>query len=175
LTVASPNRARQELLPQFQHLTAYYADLLETRVDLLAKQKGVDGLEAIPFDELPTADYLRDASAAESLGLFDWYNTSKTQPSPGGPHTVLGLGLSPDRITVEDRIRAAKTLFAGRYWSQVNEVFASGQGEVRIALIKDDISNWNLVVDSNPEELLGRIARRRWREFRQLRRWRRSR
>jgi hypothetical protein len=47
-------------------------------------------------------------------------------------------------------------LFASRYWTKVNEVFASGQGEVRMALIKDDIGNWSLKsFDNNPEELLG--------------------
>ena len=52
-------------------------------------------------------------------------------------------------------MRLAKRLFADHFWTKINEVHASGQGEVRMALIKDDIGNWNLKsFDNDPEQLL---------------------
>jgi len=147
-----PARGR---LAAFQHLAGYYANLIEVRAELIAKQGGHNGERRIERNRLPTSDYLKDASATEYLSLHSWYNASKQWHLPGGRHFGPELGQTPDGLSVEDRIRSAKTLFASRYWSQVNEVYASGQGETRMALIKDDIGNWSLKsFDSNPEELL---------------------
>ena len=35
-------------------------------------------------------------------------------------------------------------LIGDTYWAPVNHVFASGQGKVRMAYVKDEIGNWNL-------------------------------
>jgi len=44
---------------------------------------------------------------------------------------------------------------ADNYWSRINSVSASGLGEFRMALIKDDIGNWNLKsFDSDAGDLL---------------------
>jgi hypothetical protein len=144
--------ADRERLVQFTHLSSYYANLLGTRIDLLVKQNGTNRTEA---QLLSTSDYLRDESASDYLNLYNWYETSERTTIPGGRAFGTKIQPSPDGLSDEDRIRAARTLFAQRYWSKVNSVFASGQGETRMALVKDDIGNWNLKsFDNNPEELL---------------------
>ena len=46
-------------------------------------------------------------------------------------------------------------LVTDTHWSKVNSVFAAGQGNVRMAFIKDDIGNWNLKSFANdPTELV---------------------
>ena len=47
-------------------------------------------------------------------------------------------------------------LVADNYWSHINTVFAAGQGDVSMALVKDDVGNWNLKsFDNDPTDLLG--------------------
>ena len=46
-------------------------------------------------------------------------------------------------------------LVADNYWSHINTVFAAGQGDVSMALVKDDVGNWNLKsFDNSPGKLL---------------------
>jgi hypothetical protein len=57
--------------------------------------------------------------------------------------------------TAYDRVKAVRRLFADHNWSNINTVYASGWGKGSMALIKDDIGNWNLKgFDSDPEDLL---------------------
>ena len=94
---------------------------------------------------LPVSDYLRDARPSDFLYLYDWYEATE------------GDGPDSDAPTLNrmDRIRAAERLFADYYWEKTNEVHASGQGETRMAFIKDDIGNWDLKTFSNrPGKLL---------------------
>ena len=54
----------------------------------------------------------------------------------------------------------AQRLTADDYWQKVNEVYASGQGEVAMAFIKDDLGNWDLKSFSNdPADLLASYRR----------------
>jgi hypothetical protein len=49
----------------------------------------------------------------------------------------------------------AQRLTADSYWQKVNEVYASGQGDVAMAFVKDELGNWDLKSFSNdPGKLL---------------------
>ncbi len=85
--------------------------------------------------------YLRDSSTTDYLNLYDW-NNAAVEDSPSGQ-------------TPTDRVRLVERLVNDTYWSKINTVYASGQGEVSMAFIKDDIGNWDLKNFANdPSELL---------------------
>jgi len=93
---------------------------------------------------LALSDHLKDAGPTDFLHLYDWYQAAIDDPSNGG-----SIALS-----APDRVRLAKRLFSDHYWTRINQVHASGQGDVRMALIKDDIGNWNLKSFDNDAEAL---------------------
>ena len=84
---------------------------------------------------MPLSVYLRNSSETDFLNLYVWNKASSPRLCEGG-------------CTVDDATkqstRVVERLFADNNWSKVNTVFASGQGKVRMAFIKDDIGNWNL-------------------------------
>ncbi len=123
------------------NISAEFANQIQSRNNVLAKQKQNGGRNA---NLLSMSDYLRDTSPTDFLYLYDWYNATG-KPSPDFPlHLNRG-----------ERIRAAQGLFDDYYWENINEVFANGQGTVRMALVKDAIGNWDLKTFSNaPGELL---------------------
>ena len=62
--------------------------------------------------------------------------------------------------TARDRVRAFERIYTDQHWSNINTVFASGEGTIRMALIKDDIGNWNLKsFDQDPSEILAANTR----------------
>ena len=128
----------------FTNLSSELSNQLASRVDVLSKQ--FDDVEPLHRQVLPVSDYLKSAGPTDFLHLYDWYRAV----SPDGSAESAQSNLTP-----EDRVRLAKRLFADHFWTKINEVHASGQGEVRMALIKDDIGNWNLKsFDNDPEQLL---------------------
>jgi hypothetical protein len=110
---------------------------LGARADALLKQ--MDGLDR---RELPLSVQLRDTDATEFIRLYEWLKA----------HPVFGIGQPGSN---NERMKAVRRLFADHHWSNINTVYASGWGKGSMALIKDDIGNWNLKsFDSDPEELL---------------------
>lgn len=90
---------------------------------------------------LPTSDYLRGAGYSDFVHLYDWLG-------------AVGPG-QPGKLDTRARIRMAERLSNDYYWEKVNEVYASGQGDVSMAFVKDAIGNWNLKSFSNdPSKLL---------------------
>ena len=141
------SRTVRVFMTNFINLAAQYSNQLVSRSDAILKQ-----LEGTKRELLPTSVYLRDTSPTEFPNLYAWNRAA----GPALPEEML---LHPFHAfsTEEtvDRIRVIEDLFADHYWSNVNTVYASGQGTVRMALIKDDIGNWNLKsFDSDPSELL---------------------
>lgn len=113
---------------------------LSARADSLLKQ--MDGLDR---RELPLSAQLRETDATEFLQLYDWLDAH--------PGNYLAGVLQPG--TALERTKAVRRLFADHHWSNINTVYASGWGKGSMALIKDDIGNWNLKsFDSDPEDLL---------------------
>lgn len=125
-------------LVAFGFLAAEYGNQLQARISVLGKQlaDGKDG------SNLPVGDYLRDAAPTDAVHLFEWLDA-------GNPRTAAG------GLDLAARTRLIERLTADYYWEKVNEVYASGQGDVAMAFIKDDLGNWNLKSFSNdPTELL---------------------
>jgi hypothetical protein len=110
---------------------------LRAGVDALLKQ--MDGLDR---RELPLSVQLRDTDATEFIRLYEWLQA----------HSVGSYGQPGSN---NERMKVVRRLFADHHWSNINTVYASGWGKGSMALIKDDIGNWNLKnFDSDPEELL---------------------
>jgi len=116
---------------------------IKARADALAKQLKDEGVDR---RELPPSIALREAEATDFINLYQWFNA--TIPDFRADW-FLGIG------TVEDRVKVVERLFSDHFWSKINTVYASGRGKVSMALIKDDVGNWNLKsFDNDPEELL---------------------
>ena len=130
----------------FANLTAEYSNQLTSRTDALLKQAQTQARF------LPQSVYLRDSQPTEFVNLYPW--TRAAQPA-----LLQDFVLHPiDSMSGEEaanRVRGIERLFGDNYWSHINTVYASGQGDVSMALVKDDIGNWNLKsFSSDPMELL---------------------
>lgn len=118
------------------------ANQLHARADALLKQIG--GLDR---QELPLSVQLRETDATEFIRLYEWFGAH--------PPDYLSIGGFLQPGTSYERMKAVRRLFADHHWSNINTVYASGWGKGSMALIKDDIGNWNLKnFDTDPEELL---------------------
>lgn len=125
-------------------MASSYANELNGRATALLKQMEVDGASTpIKGHHLSVGDHLKNANPSDFLHLMDWYNT------------VHRWQARADGLSEADRVRTGQRLFGDHYWSKVNEVQANGQGNVRMAFIRDAIGNWNLrSFDNDPKELL---------------------
>lgn len=134
------NARMRSLLVGYINLASELANQIASRADTLDKQ-----LDGVSGSQLALSDHLKDAGPTEFLHLYEWYDATLPDQQSWGPN----------RLTPQDRARLARRLFSDHFWTRINQVHASGQGEVRMALIKDDIGNWNLKsFDSDPEKLL---------------------
>lgn len=138
-----PDSTRTRIgLVHFTNGAAELGNEIAARADALVRQNSYN-LQgwAVARELLPTSLYLRDSGGTDYLNLTDWFHASVKREG--------------SFLTKEDRVRVIQRLITDTHWSKVNTVYASGQGEVRMALIKDDIGNWNLKsFDSDPTELL---------------------
>jgi hypothetical protein len=140
IKIISADEKVRTKLTEFTTITSEFSNQLASRTTVLQKQfagKDIKGYN------LAVSDHLREASPTAFLHLFDWYRAtySKSKARSG--------------MSAADRVRLAQQLFSDHYWTKINEVHASGQGDVSMALIKDDIGNWNLKsFKNNPTELL---------------------
>ena len=130
----------------FVNLGSEYSNQIASRADALLKQTEV----LARF--LPQSVYLRDSQPTEFLNLYVWNRAT-------APALAQDFFLHPiDSFSSEDaanRVRSIERLFSDTYWSNINTVYASGQGDVSMALVKDDIGNWNLKsFSTDPTELL---------------------
>jgi len=116
---------------------ADYGNRLGARADALEKQNNGSATKLAKL--LSTTSYLRDSSTTDYLNLYDWNKAS----------------VEREGVTATDRVRLVEQLVADTYWTNINRVFASGQGTVRMAFIKDDIGNWNLKrFENDPTKLV---------------------
>jgi hypothetical protein len=128
-----PDFSTRYAMVTFSALAAEYANQISTRADALLQQ-----INDIDRRELPLSVYLQNTNPTDFLNLYAWNRASDAR----GERAV-------------DRVRGIERLYADQNWSKVNTVFASGQGDVAMAFIKDDIGNWNLKsFDNDPEQLL---------------------
>lgn len=138
---ASKSRLLRGLQVGAANLASQLANELEARSDALLKQMRGDESAALPLSV-----YLRNASETDFLNLYVWNHAAAPSLCEEGCNT---------EDAARERTRVVERLFADNNWSKVNSVYASGQGEVRMVFVKDDIGNWNLKgFDNDPEELL---------------------
>ena len=135
-TMPGSKRLRIEMA-NFAQFAKDYGNQLIARSDALMKQvAGAQGV-GIPRDQLANSVFLRDSSPTAYLNLYRWNDAAVSRGDATG------------------RTRMVEQLVADTYWSNINTVFAAGQGDVSMALVKDDIGNWNLKsFDNSPGELL---------------------
>lgn len=134
LSTEPPDPRIRGMLVNFAALTAEYANQIATRSDALLQQ--IDGPDR---RELPLSLYIRNTNPTDYLNLYVWNHATDAS--------------SRERAT--DRVRGIERLYSDANWSKINTVYASGQGDVAMAFIKDDIGNWNLKsFDNDPEQLL---------------------
>jgi hypothetical protein len=131
----------RSILVGYVNLVSELANQISARAVAIDKQLDLN----VAGNALALSDHLKEAGPSDFLHLYDWYQASLDD----------SLNAWPARLSAPDRVRLAKRLFSDHYWTRINQVHASGQGEVRMALIKDDIGNWNLKsFDNDPENLL---------------------
>ncbi len=133
----------------FENIASQYGNQIGARADALMKQ--VKEHEKYR-KKLPLSVFLRDSKPTDFLNMYTWNRAS-------GPATVPDMVFHPfDSFSAEettDRVRAIEHLFSDFNWANINTVYASGQGDIRMALIKDEVGNWNLKsFDNDPTELL---------------------
>ncbi|MCY4612208.1 MAG: hypothetical protein OXB94_01095 [Nitrospira sp.] len=135
----------------FANLASEYSNQLESLADGLQWQLGEEG-QGTDAKQLPLSLYLRNAKTTDFLNLYTWNRAA-------APATWEEILLHPFNAFTSnetaDRVRVIERLFANHNWEKINTVYGSGQGDFSMALIKDEIGNWNLKsFDSDPTELL---------------------
>ena len=148
-SAAPNNRVVCNAMTNFANFASEYSNQLGSRADALLKQ-----MRPLPRDrhELPLSVMLGVTEPTDFVNLLVWNRAA-------APAIIEEMLLHPFHAfrseETTDRVRVIERLFADYNWSKINTVFASGEGETAIALIKDDIGNWNLKsFDSDPTELL---------------------
>lgn len=159
LRVVPEDRITRTLITSFAAASAELGNQISTRADTILKQCPVkksrgNKRECNDFSAkgLPLSVYLRDTNPTEFINLFT-YNRSggfaTWEETLTRPIWTLGAEENTDRA------RVVEALFADHNWSKINTVYASGQGDVRMAFVKDAIGNWNLKNFKNdPTDLL---------------------
>ena len=139
---ANKNRPIRSLQVTFANLSSEFGNQIIARSDSLLKQ-----MQGEDRRVMPVSIYLRDAGQTDFLNLFVWNHA--------GASSLCEEGCGNLQEVTRDRVRTVERLFADHNWAKINSVHASGQGEVRMAFIKDELGNWNLKnFDNDPTELL---------------------
>lgn len=156
LNAYSPDSLKQRILTTgYINLLAETSNQLSSRADALLKQRD----HQTPSAKLAQSVYLRDSAPTSLLNMYAWDDAMAVNKGEGRGWFDIGGALAQgaqfDGDVRADRVRALEQHFADHYWSTINTVTASGEGEVGMALIKDDIGNWNLKnFSSDPTELV---------------------
>jgi hypothetical protein len=130
----------RQIVAAFQLIAAEYSNRIVASSDALQKQTYLAERR-----EMPISSLLRDAGPTGFANMLVFNNATN------GP-------LSHEALFSEwqqDRVRVIERLYNDDSWSNINQAYASGRGEVRMAFVKDEIGNWNLKnFDSDPSEVL---------------------
>lgn len=137
---AANKRKVRTAIVDYAVFMAEYSNTLKSRADALLKQtRGTDRRE------LPLSVQLREANPTAFLNLYVW-NVAYDGRVAGEPSGTAYF---------QDRVKVINRLYNDEAWTRVNTAYASGQGDVSMAFIKDDIGNWNLKsFDNDPTALL---------------------
>ncbi len=148
--LAPSDRYVRIAMAAFTNLVSELSNQIESRADALQWQLDEDG--GINARELPLSMYLRDAEPTDFLNLYTWNRAA-------APALFEDMLLHPlDAFSSDetaDRVRVIERLFADHNWGRINTVYGSGQGKFAMALVKDEVGNWNLKsFESDPSELV---------------------
>ncbi len=147
VSISLPRLARIHTV-NFSNVASEYSNQISSRADALYLQK----VDKFDRKSLPLSQYLRDVKPTDFLNLHTWKRAADHAIFEEVITDPLNAFSSDETA---DRVRVIERLFADHNWSKINTVYASGQGVVSIALIKDDIGNWNLKsFDSDPTEVV---------------------
>jgi hypothetical protein len=143
---APPKRSIRIIMAGIANAASEYSNQLESHSDALMLQFETNR------KDLPLSVFLRNTEPTNFLNLYTWNRAT-------APALLTDMIFHPiDAFSSEetsDRVRTIERLFADYNWAKINSVYASGEGEFRAALIKDDIGNWNLKsFDNDPTEVL---------------------
>ena len=139
-------------------MASEYGNQISSRVDTLMIQlfgygDKTDGTELSPRlsrNQLHLNKFLADSNATKAPRLYEWYDAKAPFVVEEWKYFIPGFN-----VNMRDRIQIYETMFNDIYWSNVNTVYASGMGNVSMALIRDEIGNWDLKnFDNDPTELL---------------------
>lgn len=139
----------------FAVMSSEFGNLIGSRVDSLMIQlygygdaKNDNG--PIVRSQMHLHKYLADSSVTKAPKLYDWYDAHAPFVIEEWKYLIPGFNAN-----MAERIKIYETIFNDVYWSNVNTVYASGIGKVNMALIRDEIGNWNLKnFDNDPTELM---------------------
>ena len=135
----------------FANLASEYSNQLESLADGLQWQLGEEG-KGINAKQLPLSVYLRNAETTDFLNLYTW---NRAAAPAIWEEMLLHPSTAFSSEETADRVRVIERLMADYNWEKVNTVYGSGQDDFAMALIKDEIGNWNLKsFDSDPTELI---------------------
>lgn len=140
----------------FAVMSSEFGNLIGSRVDaLMTQQYGYEDKVGdngpISRSQLHLSKYLSDSSVTKVPNLYEWYNAKVPGMIEEWNYFIPG-----NNPSMRERVRIYETIFNDIYWSNVNTVYASGVDKVNMALIRDEIGNWNLKnFDNDPTELLG--------------------
>jgi hypothetical protein len=141
------DRYLRAYMATFAFLASEYSNQIATRADALLQQ-----MAGPDRRELPLSLHLRNTHPSEFLSAFIW---NRAAGLPIWEDMFLRPLTAFSKTETTERIRTYEQLFGDYNWSNVNTVYASGQGDVAMAFVKDDIGNWNLKsFDNDPTELL---------------------
>lgn len=119
------------------NLAAEYHNQLVTRADSLLLL-----LEVSDRDFLPPSAYLRNAGTTAFLNTYEWYDAL---PQMGDDAAA--------------RVRTTERLYEDSAWLNVNTVYATGEGDVAMAFIRDEIGNWSLKsFETDPSQIIETIG-----------------
>jgi hypothetical protein len=138
-TPQSEDRLRQHVVG-FSILMTEYANRISSASDALLKQTyGADRRE------MPISELIRDTKPTHVANLLIF-------------NGAMGGRLPHETYTGEyqyDRLRAIEQTYGDDSWSNINQAYASGRGDVAMAFIKDGVGNWNLKnFDQDPTEVI---------------------
>ncbi len=158
MAAEAPGRPVRAMMTGFTNMAAELGNQIASRADTILKQCPFNKTEQkYKCDNqlarvLPLSVYLREVNPTEFHNLATYNRSSgiaTTEEILSRPVWNLGTEESTDRA------RIVESLYADHNWSNINTVYASGQGDVNMAFIKDSIGNWNLKNFKNdPTELL---------------------
>lgn len=92
-------------------------------------------------NRLSTSVFLRDTEPTDFVNLFTWNRAGTPEP---WENRILHPIESFSSESTANRVRAVERVFSDQYWARINTVYASGQGDVNMAFVRDDLGNWNL-------------------------------